>query len=320
MGVLAKLLLCAAGLTAGAVSVEAFHRAESRPGPAAISPETAAEPAPSVPQPQPPTPTGRLDLRFEGPVEVTDDRVARVTFKDGERVFEVAVRPGQTVRPGDLLFTLKGVHLQQLEQAAAEGVAARRKRLAAAVELAAEKRRLLDQARGLQRTGAATADEVRRADADSAQAARAVEVHQAQLREQESVHAAARSQANEEYVTLPEGYRHPTGVVRRVTITPGEMRRGTAFQGVEVANVDRVTVRAVLPPADRRALTAARRTGVALKARVVLDGDEYPAMLEPPGVEADPATGAVPTVVTIENAREPRLPLGARVTVHVFAE
>jgi membrane fusion protein, multidrug efflux system len=320
VGVLAKLLLCAAGLTAGAVSVEAFHRtAEPRPGPTAAAPETASGPVPCESQP-PPTPTGRLDIRFEGPVEVTDDRVARVTFKDGERVFEVAVRPGQTVRPGDLLFTLKGVHLQQLEQAAAEGVAARRKRLAAAVELAAEKRRLLDQARQLQRTGASTADEVRRAEADAAQATRAIEVHQAQLREQESVHAAARSQANDEYVTLPEGFRHPTGVVRRVTITPGEMRRGTAFQGVEVANVDRVTVRAVLPAADRRALAAARRAGAVPKAKVVLDGDEYPATPEPPGVEADPATGAVPTTVTIENAREPRLPLGARVTVHLFAE
>ncbi|HVK13188.1 MAG TPA: biotin/lipoyl-binding protein [Gemmataceae bacterium] len=316
MGGLAKLLLCAAGLTAGAVSVEAFHRTAQ---PVGSPPAAAPEPAPSGP---PPTPfkSDRLDVRFEGPVEVTDDRVARVTFKEGERIFEVAVRPGQTVRPGDLLFTLKGVHLQQLEQAAGEGVAAKRKRLAAAVELVAEKRRLLDQARRLQGTGAATADEVRRADADVTQAARAVEVYQAQLREQESVHAAARSQANEEYVTLPEGFRHPAGIVRRVTITPGEMRRGTAFQGVEVANIDRLTIRAVLPAADRRALAAGRRAGTTVNATVALDGDEYPATLEPPGVEADPATGVVPTVVTIENTREPRLPLGARVQVHLTAE
>ena len=321
MGLLAKLLLCAAGLTAGAVSVEALHRC-GRPV-AGFSPppqDHGSPPIICVPEKPLAAPPDRLDISFEGATEVSDDRVARVTFKEGERIFEVVVRPGQVVRPGDLLFTLKGVHLQQLQQAAAEGVTARRKRLTAATELAAEKLRLLEQTRRLSGTGAATADEVRRAESEATQAARAVEYHQAQLREQESVHASAKSLANDEYVTLSEGFRYPTGLVRRVTITPGDMRRGTAFQGVEVANVDQLTVRAILSPAERRALATARRAGDSLKVVVVLDGEVFPATIEPPGVDVDPATGAVATVVTIENTREPRLPLGARVSVRLFAD
>jgi multidrug efflux pump subunit AcrA (membrane-fusion protein) len=293
--------------------VEVYHR-ESQPdssptAPCEVHPQRMAGPE-----------DARNEIRFEGQAEVSDDRVARVTFKEGERVFEVAVRPGQAVKPGDLLFTLKGVHLQQMEQAAAEAVAAKRKRLQAATELAAEKRRVVGLLRQLQGKGAATADEVRRAESDAVQAERAVEYHRSQLREQELAHGAAKAMANEEYVTLPEGFRHSTGLVRRVTITPGDMRRGTAFQGVEVVNVDRVTVRVVLPARQRQWLAAARRARPVLKAVASLDGVEFPAALAPPGIDADPATGAVPTVVTIENTREPRLPIGARVAIRIAAE
>src|SRR5262245_42104574 len=111
MYVLSKLLLCLAALIAGALAVELFHREGHRGATAqAIS---ASGGNPLVVQP----PDRPNEICFEGKTEVSEDRVARVTFKEGERVFELAVRPGQVVRPGDLLFTLKGVHLQQLEQA-----------------------------------------------------------------------------------------------------------------------------------------------------------------------------------------------------------
>lgn len=322
MYLLSKLLLCAAAVAAGAVSVEVYHR-ESRPteSPPARTCDDRPPVAEPVRLPESPQPA-RLanEIQFEGLVEVSDDRVARVTFKDGERVFEVAVRPGQKVKPGDLLFTLKGVHLQQLQQAAAEAVAAKRKRLQAATELAAEKKRVVGLLRQLHAKGSATADEVRRAESDAGQADRAVEYHESQLREQELVHGSAKSMANEEYVTLPEGFRHAGGVVRTVTITPGEMRRGTAFQGVEVVNVDQVTVRAVLPAPQRQWLAEARRSKPGLKAVASLDGVEFQATMAPPGIDADPVTGVVPTVVTIENTREPRLPIGARVAVRIFTE
>jgi hypothetical protein len=197
---------------------------------------------------------------------------------------------------------------------------AKRKRLQAATELAAEKRRVAGQLRQLQAKGAATADEVRRAESEASQADRAVEYHQSQLREQELLHASARSVANEEYVTLPEGYRHPCGVVRRVTITPGDMRRGTNFQGVEVVSLDQVTVRAVLPAAARQRLAAARHSKLPLKVVASLDGIDYPAALAAGEVDADPGTGAVPTVVTIDNTRDPRLPIGARVSIRITVE
>ncbi len=314
MYVLSKVLLCAAALTAGAVSVQVYHRGHS-----ATPTLPAARPVPVPPAPAV-TDDAPNDIRFEGHTEVAEDRVARVTFKEGERVFEVTARPGQTVKRGALLFTLKGVHLQQLEQAGAEAVSARKKRLQAATELAAEKRRVAGQLRQLLAKGAATTDEVRRAESEATQADRAVEYHQSQLREQELLHASARSLANEEYVTLPEGFRLPTGVVRRVTITPGDMRRGTAFQGVEVVNLDEVTVRTVLPAPERRRLAALRRAGTPVRAVAVLDGVEYPATLAAVGIDADPATGATPTTVVIENTREPRLPIGARVSVRIVAE
>lgn len=310
-----KILLCLAGLTAGGAAVEIYHREDTNSRCLILSSPIPSE-SNEIDQPQNPS----NEICFEGLTEVSEDRVARVTFKEGERIFEVAVRPGQVVRPGDLLFTLKGVHLQQLEQAASQAVIAKRKRLQAATELATEKKRIVAVMRELQQKGNATSDELRRAEFDAAQADRAVEYHQSQFREQELVHASSKSIANEEYVSLPEGFRHATGLVRRVTITPGDMRRGSSFQGVEVVNADQLIVRAVLTASERQKLATAHQDGATLKALVSVDGIERPATVLPFGIDADAATGAVPTVIQIDNKSQPRLPIGVRVSVCITVD